>query len=320
MTTQNRFVLEVTDSHIWNRYEFIDFLVQNQNGNIVIEVQEGLCLQTSDVYKILDKFKFNSVFIYTHNILETHPTYKIIIHDYAFQYFDTPSDTNYDQFHNWNGSKIFGIFYNRPTWSRIGLASYAYTHHRDSTLLNFRFDPHNQDQRSAFELEKLFSVDPESIENFAHCYKKFPLQIESQDTCTVGDTTINHTNQIAKFYSNFLIDIVGETFVTGSAFYPTEKTIRPILLKKPFVLFGPKCYLIHLRQMGFRTFHEFWDEDYDGYGPEHRYFKILKLIKELASKTSVQLQDMYTDMQPILEHNYQLLRTQSYSKKITRVD
>lgn len=83
---------------------------------------------------------------------------------------------------------------------------------------------------------------------------------------------------------------------------------------------GSKCFLIHLRQMGFRTFHDFWDEDYDGHYPHDRYAKILKLIDELSKKSIEELQDMYTNMKPILDHNYNLLIEKKFTKEITYVD
>ena len=92
-----------------------------------------------------------------------------------------------------------------------------------------------------------------------------------------------------------------------------------MLLKKPFIVMGPKCFLIHLRQMGFRTFHDFWDEDYDGYAPKQKYLMILKLIKSLSKKSFEELDNMYQNMQEILDHNYNLLRMQTYNKNINYV-
>jgi hypothetical protein len=128
------------------------------------------------------------------------------------------------------------------------------------------------------------------------------------------------TDQVAEFYPDFLIELVAETFCTGRTFFPTEKTTKPMLLQKPFIIMGPKCFLIHLRQMGFRTFHDFWDEDYDGHEGLHRYVRILKLIEDLANKSVNELEDMYQAMQPILEHNYQLLLERSYTTQIEYVE
>ena len=118
---------------------------------------------------------------------------------------------------------------------------------------------------------------------------------------------MRHTNQLRSFYTQILIDIVSESYVQGRTFYVTEKTLRPMLLKKPFIVMGPKCFLIHLRQMGFRTFGDFWNEDYNGYEPGLRYQRILELIDDLAKRSHSELVDMYKSMQDVLDHNYNML-------------
>jgi hypothetical protein len=107
--------------------------------------------------------------------------------------------------------------------------------------------------------------------------------------------------------------------VLGNTFYPTEKTTRPIWLKKPFIIFGSKNYLDYLHQLGFKTFYEFWSEDYDGYEGRDRYVKILQLIDNLAKKSTVELTQIYQDMQSILDYNYNLLMTQSYNTNISYI-
>ena len=82
---------------------------------------------------------------------------------------------------------------------------------------------------------------------------------------------------------------------------------------------GSQDSLGYLRQMGFKTFHNFWDEDYDGFAQENRYQKILELIDQIAQHPIDALVDMYKRMQPILDHNYNLLISQSYKKTITKI-
>ena len=83
---------------------------------------------------------------------------------------------------------------------------------------------------------------------------------------------------------------------------------------------GPINNLIYLRQMGFKTFHDYWDEDYDGYHPRIKFQKIIELINSIATKSNDELYDMYMDMQSILTHNYNLLISKKYSKQITLVN
>ena len=90
-------------------------------------------------------------------------------------------------------------------------------------------------------------------------------------------------------------------------------------LKKPFIIFAAKNHLDHLHQMGFKTFCNFWSEDYDGYEGRDRLLRIIDLIDSLAAKSVSELNDIYCGMHDILDHNYNLLLTQSYNKKITPI-
>lgn len=311
----NNFKIIPGDDFIWNYDEFLEFLIAYQHKDIQISINsEGACLTSIGVYKLLDLFKFNSVTIQTANTVEYHPTYTIISMP-NLRFFLGATDI-YKQYHTWNLSKVFGAMYNRPSWHRIGLASNLA---KLSTTLNFRADPHNSD-RKFFELQKLFNIHSESVNKFVECKSSFPVQLSEIDTYTTGGTLVQHTDQLCGFYENFLIDVVAETFVSGRTFFPTEKTVRPILLKKPFIIMGPKCFLIHLRQMGFKTFGEFWDESYDGYEPATRYKMILDLIDNLSKKSIKELQDMYIQMQPILDHNYNLLIEKNYNFQIGYVE
>jgi hypothetical protein len=318
---QDRFSFDLNDNRIWNINEFIKFLVDNQGRVIDIEIPEGVALDSIGIYNLLDLFSFKSVTIRTFNLVQQpHPVYKLNFHPLAFKYFIVSPNTDYNQYHSWSGKYTFGTFYNRPTWSRIGLAAYLHTHHCDKTLLNFRYNPEDTDIRNTFELDQLFQIDPKSLEYFGQLMPVLPLQVEPVDGYTINASTKEHTEQLSEFYRDFFIDIVSETFVRGRCFYPTEKTVRPMLMKKPFIHMGPKCFLIHLRQMGFRTFGDFWSEDYDGYGMDQRYKYILELIDTLAAKSKQELQDMYARMQPILEHNYRLLLTKQFTREITYVE
>jgi hypothetical protein len=236
------------------------------------------------------------------------------------KFLEVESTTHYIPYHHWNKTCVFGAMYNRATWHRIGLASYLKTQHNDLTMLNFRSDPHNVDSRHLFEIQQLFECDIQSLVNFAQINHRFPVLLEAVDGYTVGATTQTHTDQLCNLYPNFFIDVVAETFVQGRTFFPTEKTIRPMLLKKPFIVMGPRNFLLHLRQMGFKTFSGVWDENYDGFETKDRYIHILTLINELSTKSINELNDMYLKMQEILDHNYNLLVTQQFTKKIDYVE
>jgi len=313
-----KFILKPANDFIWNQVDLIKFLVSNQGQSIVVDThEEGVDLQSAGVYQLLEQFEYNDVTVITNNLLETHGNFKIK-HNNPFKFFCI-DNTYYSRYHTWTKQKIFAVFYNRPLWHRIGLAAEMQCNFNNLSLINVRCDPNDVDQRSLFEIQKLFKNASFSIDKFIKVQSSWPRQLEQRDGYTEGNTTDGHTEQLAHFYPNFLIDIVAETWTQGNCFFPTEKSIRPMLLKKPMIVMGPKNYLNYLRQMGFRTFADFWDEEYDGYDGPDRYLKILKLIDNLATKSNQELETMYWDMQYTLDHNYNLLLTQTYHKQITAI-
>lgn len=66
------------------------------------------------------------------------------------------------------------------------------------------------------------------------------------------------------------------------SFFPTEKTLKVLLTGIPFVIYATPRFLQNLRNLGFTTYNELWNEDYDlefDYGA--RADKIIKLCNEL---------------------------------------
>jgi hypothetical protein len=314
-----KFRIKPADTFIWNLTEFVEFLIAHQGQEILIETgTEGCCATAIGLYSWLDKFNFKKVVIKTGNPLEQHSNYKIrYVLPWKFLKTENAID---DKYHQWNKKYVFGTLYGRPLWHRIAIAAHLLTFHKQISKVGFIADPTNVDNRKLFELSELWQHDPASLANFCKIQDQLPLAHADIEKYTPGVTlTDGFTSQSKQVYVDFLIDIVAETFTSGNCFFVTEKTVRPMLLKKPFIIFGSKDFLAYLRQLGFRTFSDFWDEDYDGYSGQDRYLKILKLIDEIAIKSYSELESMYWDMQYTLDYNYNLLVNKSYKNKITQI-
>jgi hypothetical protein len=315
----NKFTVITADSFIWNQLELVDFLVKNQGGAISIDTRtEGASCQAVGLYDVLDKFNFKHVEIHSGNCIEQHSKYSIKVQSLLqWAHVRKPVDSKY---HMWNHDKIFLAYYGRPIWHRLGIVAHLVSQYPAISSVNLRGDYNNEDSRKLFELTELFTNAPAKIKTFSSIADSLPLMLEKQDGYTPGqEDTSGFTDQLLDFYPNILIDIVSESYTSGDTFCPTEKTFRPMLMKKPFIIMGPKNHLIYLRQLGFRTFHDFWDEDYDGHSPTMRFQCIIELVDKLATKSKNELDDMYHKMQSILDHNYNLLINCEYSRKIALV-
>ena len=307
------------DIFIWNLSELVDFLIAHQHQDIIItNGTEGCCARTIGLYQWLDKFSFNSVTIETGNILENHDRYKIsYTKPWKFLEVLRPIE---QQLHTWNQKSVFGTLYGRPIWHRLGIVSHLLSMHPDISEVGCLGNLTHPDNRKQFELTTLWEHDADSLIKFAQISTGFPYKHTDVDQYTPGATlTDGYIKQTERVYNNFLIDIVSETFTSGDCFFITEKTVRPMLLKKPFITFASKHHLAYLRQMGFQTFHEFWNEGYDNADGVNRYQQIIQLIDWIAQQSTNTLVDMHQRMQPILDHNYNLLMRQHYDTTVTKI-
>lgn len=88
----------------------------------------------------------------------------------------------------------------------------------------------------------------------------------------------NTNSSLLSYYDQFQIEIAAETMTKGETFFPTEKTVRPIMGSKPFMIFATINFLKNLRDLGFKTFDTLWSEEYDRYEGIDRWNLIKKNI------------------------------------------
>lgn len=83
----------------------------------------------------------------------------------------------------------------------------------------------------------------------------------------------------------------------------TEKTAKPIVAKRPFVVFGSQGQLRALRNLGFKTFSSVIDESYDN---EKERDKRFNMVFDSMHQLSVQdPKSVYARLNDVLEHNKQ---------------
>lgn len=101
------------------------------------------------------------------------------------------------------------------------------------------------------------------------------------------------------------VQIVTETDFYKDKLHLTEKVFKPIVAGQPFLLLAGQENLAYLREYGFKTFGDYWDEGYDTIAdPSERVGAVVKIIEDLSNLTHTQQQNMRKDMQPIIEHNF----------------
>lgn len=96
-----------------------------------------------------------------------------------------------------------------------------------------------------------------------------------------------------------------ETVYFGHREHLTEKTLKAIALGMPFVTVAAANSLEYLREYGFKTFGDFWDESYDQEADDFlRLEKVVALLKDLDQMSEPELQHLWKATRPVVMHNW----------------
>lgn len=161
----------------------------------------------------------------------------------------------------------------------------------------------------------MLGLTTKDADNFIN---KLPLVIdgESEIVQMCGDF-----NRAAKnFYENSLVSIITETNFDLIELTATEKTWKPAKEKHPFIMVGVTGALSAMREFGFKTFDEFWDESYDEVEDSKiRMHKIIEVCKYIGSWTPEQIIEFKRKVKPIVEHNYKMVQSNTALKVASRI-
>jgi hypothetical protein len=118
-------------------------------------------------------------------------------------------------------------------------------------------------------------------------------------------------------FQNIFLWIAGETYCANGYPYFTEKTVKAILYERPFISFGNTGTLTYLKDFGFKTFSAYWDESYDNEKNDVKKIEMIaNVIQGICEKNLLDINRMYNDMKPILEHNKNLLVNTDWRKEL----
>lgn len=252
--------------------------------------------------------------VHTGNMLERSDLVKIVQHpDFMFEITEfqkaagnipnTPKQISYH----------FGNLVSRCTLPRLVISSYLFSNYQEKSFQTFHWRYDHDYHKTHLELEKLLHLYGPNSKEATDAWKLIqhaPLLKETVETYPI----IHPVNlyQTCQWYENFFVDVICETWYQEENFFLTEKLWRAIITRTPFILHGPRWILENLRVLGFRTFSDWWDEGYSQDPGEHRLYEIKQVIDYIGSKSLTELEKIYQEMSPVLEHNYQRLMTLTF--------
>lgn len=158
-------------------------------------------------------------------------------------------------------------------------------------------------------------IDPESLKqllpyrlteydanNELECFPKGFYKHNHLINVFGNDWTKTNYNEV---YKRSVIQIISESCDgDNQGQFLSEKTFKSIIGYQPFLLLSGKGSLKKLRQIGFKTFPEIFDESYDEMDLPHRFESVYKEIVRLGSLKLEDLSKLFEKVKHSLEHNY----------------
>lgn len=131
------------------------------------------------------------------------------------------------------------------------------------------------------------------------------VNVMPEDLSSTGDI-MNKSHAISgSYFSRVFCHIVTETLFIDDTLHLTEKSLRPMVNRRPFLMLGPPGSLGLLRRYGFQTFNSYWSESYDDIkDPWDRLDAVMSIVNELNRMTLQDMEAMLIDMRNILQHNF----------------
>tara|TARA_R110001592_G_scaffold54396_10_gene166481 strand:- start:4313 stop:5518 length:1206 start_codon:yes stop_codon:yes gene_type:complete len=191
------------------------------------------------------------------------------------------------------GNKVFSFFNYDYTSDHVRFTSLALLKKLD--LLDYG-------HISIFNKGKDFNLH---YHDYCTMYNRQKLNISFQEIDKVHEL-LDVKDTLEKVNVNLVIESCYDE-VDLDTIYITEKTFRNYFLKKPFLLIGQYETLSALKDIGYKSFHPFINEAYDSEKDGAiRLRMIFKELKRLCSFTEEQWSEFNKQVNPILEHNFNI--------------
>ena len=114
-------------------------------------------------------------------------------------------------------------------------------------------------------------------------------------------------------YNRTAYSVIAETNYSNDYSFYTEKTAKPIIAKRLFVMFAGQHYLRNLRDLGFQTFDGIIDESYDLIADAHtRWATASEQLLWLASQDQ---ETVLEKIKPRVEHNFNVMMSRGWMQE-----
>ena len=152
--------------------------------------------------------------------------------------------------------------------------------------------------------EKTHLISPDWKESHLDMYRN----LDFHDGGTTWRTFDKKFRGLQPFYELSFCGVIVEQLNRSGLVCLHDKTCLPILFKRPFIFFAEKHSLKSLKNLGFKSFEEIFDESYDEESNlEKRTQMVASQISKLNKMSRTDWIGLYKKVEDRVEHNHQLL-------------
>ena len=168
-----------------------------------------------------------------------------------------------------------------------------------------------KDYRSP-ELDKLDNPDFLNIASTASDSGKFYTMVPNKGH---DYSQLNYLSQIIpqRVYDSTYVTLVAESETYYDGYYVSEKISKPLIAKKPFLIFAAPGYLQALHSIGFKTFGNWWSEEYDTIeDPNKRIQAIVESLESFNNWSTETKINYIEDMKTVTKHNREMCESSKF--------
>ena len=103
-------------------------------------------------------------------------------------------------------------------------------------------------------------------------------------------------------------ELVGESY-TDKGCCVSEKLLKPLLYKKPFICMASRGYHTFLENQGFYLYDEIFDYSFDNSTFENRFKSLMFQIKNILELPTENLKEKIQQINYKIDYNHQLIKT-----------
>lgn len=219
---------------------------------------------------------------------------------------------------SFNFTHKVSCFNHRPDYHRYFMAALLSSEPHALITLNNRYTDIKVNTSRALPIEKF---SPPVLEKIRANIEKLDYSCVVRDgsladLLSKGELDISGVDQIKSIFwiKEAFVNIVTETRYASPTVYISEKSLKPMAVWRPFIMLASPGTLRFLRNLGFKTFHEFWDESYDDIiDNTARFEAVYDIVQSILQKSHAELEEMLHNMLPILDHNKKHLESDFHS-------